>query len=158
MNPPGARTVGAGELWLLATPLGTRLAALAPAFAEAPAQLLARDDPDSRAAGEALARALGAEPCLALPAVPEAALAALAERLRAGGGRVLALLPAPEVPVLVARALGLSPARAAYLRVDAGRLTLLRAEDEGFVLRRANVLAPERDSGTALPTGRSVAP
>jgi len=156
MKPAPQRAAAGGELWLLAAPAEARAAELAGAFAGSPAPLVYADlAAPSHATGTALARALSTDrPCAALPRGAEAALATLLQGFEAGASRLLAVLPPAELAALVAHALGLGPERAAVLRVDPGRLTLLRHEPDGLVLRRANVLAPESESGTALPTGR----
>jgi len=161
MKPAAESTAVGGEAWLLAAPAGARLDELARAFAEAPpACIFARDEADCRAAAATLAPALGATLAgTPFPHAPDAALATLRAALARGqAARVLVVLPVHELAPLVARALEFPPERAAALHHEAGRLTLLRDEPAGFVLRRANVLAPERESGTALPTGRTRAP
>ena len=75
------------------------------------------------------------------------------ERALGRGPRVLAVLSYDVLRVSVACALGLEFARSIALRVDPGRVVLLRDDPIGWVLRRSNVLFPEESSGTALPSG-----
>lgn len=159
MKQARARTASGGEAWLLATPAHARVAELASAFAHAPPARLLASGAEARATAEALAAALGTGgECTPVPAEPRAALEVLVAALEAGSGRIVAVLPPREAAALIACALELAPERAGALRLDAGRLCLLRDDPDGFVLRRANVLAPERTSGTALPTGKGAAP
>lgn len=76
------------------------------------------------------------------------------ERALGRGPRVLAVLCYDVLRVSVACALGLPFARSTSLRVDPGRVVLLRDDPIGLVLRHSNVLFPEENSGTALPSGR----
>lgn len=111
-----------------------------------------------------IAAALGA-PVAWLPALPDdreaaAALAwaALERELEGSARRLLVVLAGPLLQAVVARALGIPPARAGALRVDPGALVLLRDDPIGIVLRRSNVAADEEDTGSALPWTREPSP
>jgi hypothetical protein len=93
--------------------------------------------------------ALEREPALAV-ATGATAGAALEARL-VPGAAVLAVLAPPVLAAVLAHALGLAPEGAAALRVEAGRLAHLVRTPAGFTLRRSNVRAPERRSGSPLP-------
>lgn len=77
----------------------------------------------------------------------------LEEALGRGLTSVLVVLSREVLLASVAQALALSHEGVAALRVDPGRLVLLRDEPGGISLRRSNVLAPETNPGTALPDG-----
>jgi hypothetical protein len=87
------------------------------------------------------------------PARGQRAWPTLESALGRDGERVLAVLPIEVLRATVARALALPHERAVALRVDPGRLVLLRVTASGFALRRSNVRAPDTSPGTALPDG-----
>jgi hypothetical protein len=181
--PIPGRARGAGtELWLLRAVAQSH--APAERQIELPAELAERlrafastrfgcvlsgPGPDERAWAAAFARAQGGTssslPELGARAAGEstAALAArawsaLEASLGAGPspipGPILAVLEPEVLGLAVARALGFPLERARALRVDPGRGVLLRDDPIGIVLRRSNARAPERASGTPLPSGR----
>jgi len=113
----------------------------------------ARSAPHARS--EALARRHGAESDEALAA---RAWPVLEQALAGGHARILAVLSHDVLCVSLARALGFPLARARSVRVDPGRVVLLRDDPIGVVLRRSNVLSPEELAGTPLPGGASPGP
>ncbi len=87
-------------------------------------------------------------------ALAERAWPALERSLERARPRILAVLSYDVVRISVACALGSALARSTALRVDPGRIVLLRDDPIGWVLRRSNVLFPVESSGTPLPSGR----
>ena len=69
------------------------------------------------------------------------------------GTRVIVVVELDVLRAIVAAALGIPPGRHGALLVEPGRAVMLRDDPLGFVLRRANVRAPEREdeSGDAMP-------
>jgi broad specificity phosphatase PhoE len=152
-------------VWLVRAGTATELEERRRALATVPLALVLAP-PDG--AEEAWAMALAAATTAALerdaelraPAAsePDEAVAArawpaLERRLRAGHARVLLVLSAPVLRLCVARALELPLERASVLRVEPGRSVCLRDDPIGLVLRRANVRAPEDETGMPLPAG-----
>jgi hypothetical protein len=162
-----ARGLGA-ELWLARAGSAAELAGRLRAFeGRALGLVLCPPDGEAQRWGAAFATAFGAE----LELAPELAAAGaateeeahtrlgarawsvLATALTRGPARLLAILPHAVLLAAVQEALALAPPGPAALRVDPGRLVLLCDAPGGILLRRANVLAPEGDPGTALPDG-----
>lgn len=148
-----ARGTG-GEAWLLCPggELGTALAAFAPVL---PALVLAQDEPECVRFGAAFVAASGGALERVTAEAPPELAHLLEDALARSPGRVLCLARAPLLVATVAHLLGLSGNGARALRIDPGRAFLLRDERVGFVLRHANVGAPEREPGTRLPLWKS---
>jgi hypothetical protein len=109
--------------------------------------------PHARSAELAGRRGAESDEALAVRAWP-----ALERELALGHARILAVLSHDVLRVSLARALGFPLARARSVRVDPGRVVLLRDDSLGIVLRRSNVLSPEELAGTPLPGGPSPDP